>query len=128
MDDLRGRLSSYECIKICAQSVNRVKYTLKVYYVPVAQLDRARRCGRRGRRFKSFRARKYRSRSSENGSQIRIPVVRLRSGDNFVLISDFRLWRVRIVDNYTSFENSREQSLHRFESCTLRFHLAGVAG
>ena len=29
-------------------------------------------------------------------------------------------WRVRIVDNCTSFENSREQSLHRFESCTLR--------
>ncbi len=57
---------------------------------PVAQLDRARRCGRRGRRFESFRE---------------------------------RHWRVRIVVNCASFENSREQSLHRFESCTLRLAL-----
>jgi hypothetical protein len=31
-----------------------------------------------------------------------------------------RARRVRIAANCTSFENSREQSLHRFESCTLR--------
>ena len=28
------------------------------------------------------------------------------------------------MDNCTSFENSREQSLRRFESCTLRLRLA----
>lgn len=35
--------------------------------------------------------------------------------------------RVRIVANCTSFENSREKSLHRFKSCTLRQTLHSAA-
>ena len=35
--------------------------------------------------------------------------------------------RVRIEANCASFENSREQSLHRFESCTLRLSFAEAA-
>ena len=30
------------------------------------------------------------------------------------------------MDNRNGFENHRDLSLHRFESCTLRFHLAEV--